>query len=287
MSAAAISWRGVTVELGGRAVVDDVSLDVPAGAWLSLIGPNGAGKSTLVRTLGGTVPHAGTVEVHGRDTDDLGIRERARQLAVVPQHPVMPPGMRVFDYVALGRSPHQGLRFSSSVHDRRRALAVLQRLGLEDFVDRRVDTLSGGERQRVVLARALVQDTSLLVLDEPTAALDVGHQLEVLELIADLRSERELTIVTTVHDLTVAGQFADRVAVLAQGALVAEGAPSQVLTPDVIGRHWGVDAACEVDADGAVTVTVRRRREQRRTPRPTPVTVTPDPPIHPREQDAR
>lgn len=120
-------------------------------------------------------------------------------------------------------------------------------------------------RQRVVLARALVQDTPLLVLDEPTAALDVGHQLEVLELIADLRSERELTIVTTVHDLSVASQFADRVAVLAGGPLVADGAPAAVLAPEVIGIHWGVDASCDIDDDGAVTVTVRRRRERRAT----------------------
>ncbi|HEY1119688.1 MAG TPA: ABC transporter ATP-binding protein [Acidimicrobiales bacterium] len=272
----AIAWDGVTVALGGDPVVRDVTLDVPAGAWLSLIGPNGAGKTTLVRTLGGTLRHDGNVRLLGRDAARLGARERARDLAVVPQHPVIPPGMRAFDYVLLGRAPHQGLRCSSSVQDRRRALAVLQRLGLEGFADRRVDTLSGGERQRVVLARALVQDTPVLVLDEPTAALDVGHQLEVLELIADLRTERELTIVTTVHDLTVAGQFADVVAAMADGRLVAHGTPSDVLTPDVIGAHWGVDATCDVDDDGSVTVTVRRRREPRRQPAPaSPATSDP------------
>ncbi len=140
---------------------------------------------------------------------------------------------------------------------------MLQRLSLDDMADRRVDTLSGGERQRVVLARALVQETPLLVLDEPTAALDVGHQLEVLELIADLRTERDLTVVTTVHDLSVAGQFADTIAVLAEGRLVADGPPRQVLTPEIVGTHWGVDAACDIDEDGAVIVTVRRRRERR------------------------
>jgi iron complex transport system ATP-binding protein len=272
----AIAWDGVTVALGGDPVVRDVTFDVPAGAWLSLIGPNGAGKTTLVRTLGGALRHDGNVRLLGRDVARLGSRERARDLAVVPQHPVIPPGMRAFDYVLLGRAPHQGLRCSSSVQDRRRALAVLQRLGLEGFADRRVDTLSGGERQRVVLTRALVQDTPVLVLDEPTAALDVGHQLEVLELIADLRTERELTIVTTVHDLTVAGQFADVVAAMADGRLVAHGTPSDVLTPDVIGAHWGVDATCDVDDDGAVTVTVRRRREPRRQPAPaSPATSDP------------
>jgi iron complex transport system ATP-binding protein len=263
ISPPAIAWHGVGVALGGARLLDDVHLDVPAGSWLSLIGPNGAGKTTLVRTLGGTLAHDGDVLLHGRRAAELSVRDRARALAVVPQHPVIPPGLPVFDYVLLGRSPHQGMRRSSSLQDRRRAYAVLQRLGLDDFSGRRVDTLSGGERQRVVLARALVQDTDLLVLDEPTAALDVGHQLDVLELIADLRTERELTVVTTVHDLSVAGQFADRVAVLAGGRLVASGTPPEVLTPEVIAAHWGVEAACEVDDDGAVTVTVRRRRERR------------------------
>jgi iron complex transport system ATP-binding protein len=261
----AIEWRGVTVRLGGRAVVDDVTLDVPSGAWLSLIGPNGAGKTTLIRTLGGSLAHVGDLRIDGRPVEQLGVRQRARAVAVVPQHPLVPPGLQVFDYVLLGRAPHQGLRCSPSLHDRRLAYAVLQRLGLDGFVTRRVDTLSGGERQRVVLARALVQDTPVLVLDEPTTALDVGHQLEVLELIADLREERGLTVVTTVHDLSIAGQFADAVAVLADGRLVDAGAPRDVLTPGLIGRHWGVQATCDVDDDGAVTVTVRRRRERRTT----------------------
>jgi iron complex transport system ATP-binding protein len=259
----AIEWRDVGVTLGGTRVVDGVSLEVPAGTWLSLIGPNGAGKTTLIRTLAGLVAHDGEIHLQGRNGAGLSVRDRARTLAVVPQHPLIPPGLPVFDYVLLGRAPHQGMRRSSSLQDRRRAYAVLQRLGLDDFASRRVDTLSGGERQRVVLARALVQDTGLLVLDEPTAALDVGHQLDVLELIADLRTERELTVVTTVHDLSVAGQFADRIAVLAGGRLVAAGAPPDVLTPEVIAAHWGVEAACEVDDDGTVTVTVRRRRERR------------------------
>jgi len=261
----AITWHDVAVELGGRRVLDGVTLDVAPGAWLSLVGPNGAGKTTLVRSLDGTIPHEGDVHLHGTPSTRLGARERARALAIVPQHPVVPPGLPVFDYVLLGRSPHQGMRRSASVEDRRLAFAVLQRLGLDDFARRRLDTLSGGERQRVVLARALVQDAPVLVFDEPTSALDVGHQLEVLELIADLREERGLTVVTTVHDLSVAGQFADTVAVLADGRLVAHGAPRDVLTSELIGRHWGVDAVCEVDADGAVTVSVRRRRERRPT----------------------
>ncbi len=260
----ALAWRAVSVELGGAAVLSQVSLEVPAGAWLSLVGPNGAGKTTLLRTLSAAVRASGAVELDGCDAGRLSPRERAQRVAVVPQHPVVPTGMAVFDYVALGRAPYQGLRCSPSRADRRRTVAVLQRLDLDTLSTRRVDTLSGGERQRVVLARALAQETPVLVLDEPTAALDAGHQLDVLELLADLRTERELTVVTTVHDLSVAGQFADVVAVLARGHLVAHGTPATVLTPQLLAEHWGVHADTDIDEHGGVTVTVRRRREPSR-----------------------
>ena len=255
-----VAWSDVSVVLGGRTVLDGFDLSVAGGSWLVVIGPNGAGKTSLMRTLAGTVGHTGTVRIGGEDAGGIPGRERARRLAVVPQHPVIPPGIDVFDYALLGRSPHQGLRFSPSERDRRQTLEVLHRLELGGFIGRRVDTLSGGERQRVVVARALVQDTPILVLDEPTSFLDLGHQLEVLELIAELRTERSLTVDSTLHDLTVAGQFADRMAVLDHGRLITHGSPAEVLTPEMISNHWGVHAHTEVDG-GSVTVTVRRRQQ--------------------------
>jgi iron complex transport system ATP-binding protein len=256
---AALELRGVGATLGGQRVLDDVDLEVAAGEWLCLLGPNGAGKTTLVRAVSGTVRHDGEVRIAGHRP--LAPRERARRIAVVPQLPVVPPGITAFEYVLLGRTPHQGLRLSASLDDRRRSLAVLQRLDLERFAARELHSLSGGERQRVVLARALVADAPVLLLDEPTAALDLGHQLEILELLAELQREAGLTIVTTLHDLSVAGQFGDRVAVLQHGLLVGHGAPAEVLTPATIGNWWGVEVDTEVDEAGRVSVVVRRRRE--------------------------
>jgi iron complex transport system ATP-binding protein len=258
----ALSAQGLTVTLGGARVLDGVDLEVPEGEWLALLGPNGAGKTTLVRALSGTVKHAGRVTfgaVAAGPSAAERPRERARRIAVVPQAPVIPPGITAFEYVLLGRTAHQGMRLSASLDDRRRSLAVLQRLDLERFAQRDLGTLSGGERQRVVLARALVADAPVLVLDEPTAALDLGHQFEILELLAELQQERGLTVVTTLHDLGIAGQFGDRLAVLHEGRLVAHGTPAEVLTAERIGRWWGVEADVESDALGRVSVTVRRR----------------------------
>ncbi len=254
----ALRARGLGVTIGGTPVLSQVDLDIAEGEWLALLGPNGAGKTTLVRALSGTVRHTGTVALTG--TTVRRPRDRARHVAVVPQTPIVPPGISAFEYVLLGRTAHQGLRLSASLDDRRRTLAVLQRLDLERFAARDVPSLSGGERQRVVLARALVADAPTLLLDEPTAALDLGHQFEILELLAELREERGLTVVTTLHDLSVAGQFGDRLAVLHDGRLVAHGTPAAVLTPDAIGRWWGVEATTAVDAEGRVDVTVHRRR---------------------------
>ena len=179
----AIALDGVTVRLGGRPVVDDVSATVEAGEWVALIGPNGAGKTSLLRAIAGLLPCEGRVVLDGRPAASLERRERARQLAVVPQEPETPPWLTVAEYVLLGRTPHLGPLAREGAADREAAWRALERLDLEPLVDRPLGTLSGGERQRAVVARALAQEAPVVLLDEPTAALDIGHQQQALELL--------------------------------------------------------------------------------------------------------
>jgi cobalamin transport system ATP-binding protein len=253
----AIRMRGVTVELGGRAVVDRVDADVADGEWVALIGPNGAGKTTLLRALARLVPFAGEIELDGRPLAELGRGELARLVAVVPQEPSTPPWMTVAEYVLLGRTPHLGPLAKEGVRDREAAARALARLDLLPFMERRLGTLSGGEKQRVVVARALAQEAAIVLLDEPTAALDIGHQQQALDLLDELRAESGLTLVAAMHDLTLAAQYADRMVLLDGGRVVADGAPTEVLTAPVIARHYG--AAIDVVPVGDRIAIVPRR----------------------------
>jgi iron complex transport system ATP-binding protein len=233
-----IALEAIAVRLADRLVIDAISLRVERGGWTTLIGANGAGKTTLLRAVAGTVAHAGTIALEGSQLGSLGARARARTLAIVPQNPLLPPDMTVAEYVQLGRTPHLGLLGRAGATDRRAVVEAISRLDLRHLAVRRLDALSGGERQRAVLARALAQEAPVLLLDEPTAALDIGRQQEVLELVDELRAERGLTVLGAMHDLTLAGQYADRVALLDGGRLVAHGTPAQVLTEELIARHY-------------------------------------------------
>ncbi|MGN9845020.1 ABC transporter ATP-binding protein [Nonomuraea sp. H19] len=253
-----IGTKGLSVRLGGREVVSDVDLRVRRGEWLAIIGPNGAGKSTLLKAVMGLVAHAGEVTVDSRAAAGLKPRERARLLAYAPQAPALPPEMTVFDYALLGRTPYIPYLGRESGHDREVTASVLERLDLTALATRHVGELSGGERQRVVLARALAQQAPVLLLDEPTTALDLGHQQQVLELVDRLRRADGLTVVTTLHDLTVAGLYADALLLLAGGRAVASGEPSQVLTEELVGRHFDAHVKIEPGPDGRPVVHLVR-----------------------------
>jgi iron complex transport system ATP-binding protein len=253
-----VAVRGLDVSLGGRPVLKGVSLEVAAGSWTAVIGPNGAGKSTLLRAVLGLLPRAGEIAVAGADLAALKPRQRARLVAYAPQSPNLPVGMTVFDYTLLGRSPYIPHLGRESARDRAIAAEVLDRLDLTGLADRPLDHLSGGERQRVVLARALAQQTSVLLLDEPTTALDIGHQQQVMELIDQLRLSDGLTVVTTIHDLTLAGQYADDLVLLSGGRVAAAGPPAMVLTRAAIQEHFDARVHVLPGPDGRPLLSLER-----------------------------
>jgi iron complex transport system ATP-binding protein len=253
-----IGIGSLTVHLGGTRVVDDVGLTLVPGGWTTLIGRNGAGKTTMLRAIAGLVPYAGSIAVDGRQVREMSPRERARVLALVPQSPLLPADMTVREYVMLGRTPYLGFLGRPGRRDDSAVQQSIDSLGLGALSQRRLDALSGGERQRTVLARALAQQAPVLLLDEPTTALDVGRQQEVLDLVWTLRAERSLTVLGAMHDLTLAGQYADRLVLVDGGRVVADGAPGDVLTEERINRHY--DAHVRVTRlDGLPAVLPARR----------------------------
>ena len=249
-----LSARGVEVAFGGRTVLGPVDLDVGAGEWLCLIGPNGAGKTSLLHAICGLVPHRGTVVIDGDRVDRLRPLQRARRVALVPQQPTIPAELSVAEYVLLGRTPHIPLLGTEGAHDRAVVVAVLERLSLVALAARPLGALSGGELQRVLLARALAQEAPVLLLDEPTTALDIGHQQHVLGLVDELRHDFGLTVLMTMHDLTLAGSYADALVLLADGTVAGSGTAAEVLTEGTLRRFYGADVEVVATADGTLAV---------------------------------
>jgi len=253
-----VELRHIVVKYAVAVALRDVTHDVARGEWLGLIGANGAGKTTLLKAVARLIDYEGQISVDARETSELTRREFARLVAYVPQKPEFPPEMRAIDYVALGRVPHLGYFGAEGPHDRLRCGELLERLGLAVMAERHLATLSGGELQRLVLARALAQEAPVLLLDEPTSALDLGRRVEALELVDELRLERELTVISAMHDLSLAAQFADRLALLAAGAIVAVGTPAEVLVEDVLDLHFGTKVRILRTDDGELVVVPRR-----------------------------
>jgi len=253
-----IETRGLWVRFGPVAAVRGLSFRAEAGGWTALIGPNGAGKTSALRALAGLAAYEGEVLLDGRDVRRLGRRAVARLVAFVPQKPETPAAMTVAEYVLLGRTPHISYLGGEGSTDREAAARALRRLELESFAERPLGSLSGGELQRAVLARALAQEAPLLLLDEPTTALDLGRQQLVLELVDALRGDG-LTVVTTMHDLTLAGQYAERLILLDEGSVVAEGTAGEVLSAPNVAAHYGANVRVVEDEAGVFVLPVRRR----------------------------
>jgi len=238
----------VTFAYADAAVVDGIDLDVRAGERLAILGPNGAGKSTVLRLLAGTLtPDAGKVLLDGADLAALRGAERARRLAFVPQETRVAFDFTVLEIVLMGRSPRLGLLGIEGPRDLEIARRALAFTDAEALAERPLSHLSSGERQRVLLARALAQEPDTILLDEPTAFLDLGHQVRVHRLLADLNRDHGTTVVFVSHDLNLAARYADRIVLLAAGRVLTDGPPSRVLTPDAVRAAYGVEVRIVTD----------------------------------------
>jgi iron complex transport system ATP-binding protein len=249
----------VEVHFGPRAVVDCLELALKPGHWTCVIGPNGAGKSSLLGAIAGVVPYLGSITFDSTPAAALKPRQRARTVALVPQQPEVPTDMPVIDYVLLGRTAHIKRFGIETAADIDAAHFLLHRLDLADMAHRSLGTLSGGELQRAVLARALAQEAPVLLLDEPTSALDLGHAVQVLELVDELRRERDLTVLSAMHDLSLAAQFADELVLMQHGKMLAQGSPTDVCTAAVLSQVYGASIDVLETADGPVVVPRRAR----------------------------
>lgn len=230
--------QNLSVNYGVRRILHDVSLDVGSGEILALIGPNGAGKSTLIRAASGVIPYSGHVRTNGDDFAALNPMQRARYIATVPQAVSLPPAFTVWETVLLGRTPYLGFLSQPSQSDEETARQSLQRVSALQFMERRVGELSGGEQQRVLLARALCQSTPILLLDEPTAHLDLQYQVSLLELVTELAHKDNLAVLIALHDLNLAAHYADRIALMVAGNIKAMGKPKEVLQPKLIAEAY-------------------------------------------------
>lgn len=234
---------GVSVAYGSNRIIAGIDIAFPDGAFTALIGPNGSGKSTLLRALAGLLPvREGTVLLDGKSISRLPTKEVARTIGVLPQGPVAPEGLTVRALVEQGRYPHRPLFGRWSEEDEAACWRALSLTGLVSLGERLLDSLSGGQRQRAWIAMALAQQTGILLLDEPTTFLDLAHQIEILDLIMELVRTRGTTVVAVLHDLNQAARYADRIALLKGGAIVAEGTPESVLTVGLIADVFGVDS---------------------------------------------
>jgi len=240
---ARLSGRDLSVAYGERVVVRDLDIDVFDRTTTAVIGPNGCGKSTLLRALGRLMPaRRGHVLLDGQRIDRMPTREVARLLGLLPQSPTAPDGITVADLVSLGRHPHQSWYRQWSGDDERAVSEALAWTGISELADRPVDALSGGQRQRAWISMALAQGTELLLLDEPTTYLDLAHQIDVLDLVERMHTERGRTVVMVLHDLNLAARYADRLVAMKDGRIVASGPPAQVLTVDLLRDVFGLQA---------------------------------------------
>jgi iron complex transport system ATP-binding protein len=238
-----LEMQKVTLGYDRHPVLHDIDLKVSPGELVGLIGPNGCGKSTIIKALSHIIsPRSGKVMVGGRNITSISRKELACLVGVVPQMPLLPSTFTAFEIVLMGRNPHLGLFQSEGEHDREFARDAMEKTGTLPLVNRYVNELSGGEIQCLLIARVLVQETSAILLDEPTANLDIGRQIEILDLLRRLGTESSITVLAALHDLNLAAQYCDRLVLVNRGQIHAEGRPSDVITDAIIRQVYGAES---------------------------------------------
>ena len=272
-----LTVEGATIGYDDRVVVSDLTLEIPAGKITTIVGANACGKSTLLRAMARLLRvRAGRVLLDGVAIDTLPSRDVATVLGLLPQTPISPEGIAVADLVGRGRYPHQGWFRRWTPQDDEAVEDALRATDILDLADRAVDELSGGQRQRVWIAMALAQQTDVLLLDEPTTFLDVAHQVEVLDLLTDLNRSRGTTIVMVLHDLNLAARYTDHLVALREGRLVAQGAPRDVVTPELVAEVFGMTAQVVPDPVSGTPLVVPVGRHHATSATATRATAKPD-----------
>ncbi|WP_236239298.1 ABC transporter ATP-binding protein [Streptomyces sp. CC228A] len=259
-----LSAQSVTLAYEQRTIAADLSVEIPDHSFTVIVGPNGCGKSTLLRALARMLkPAKGRILLDGQSIHSLPARKVARTLGLLPQSSIAPDGITVADLVARGRYPHQGLLRQWSPDDERIVQESMDATGIGDLGDRYVDELSGGQRQRVWIAMALAQQTPLLLLDEPTTYLDIQHQIDVLDLCADLNEQQGRTLVAVLHDLNHAARYATHLIAVRGGEVVAQGPPAEIVTAELVQRVFGLRCQVIDDPETGTPLVVPAARRAR------------------------